>query len=38
LMSKTQATSAFKGGEPAVHHERAVRALERFGTLCYDVV
>ena len=33
-MSKTQATSAFKGGEPAVHHERAVRALERLGTLC----
>ena len=37
LMSKTQASSPFKGGEPAVHHERAVRALERFGILCYDV-
>jgi hypothetical protein len=36
-MSKTQASSPFKGGEPAVHHERAVRALERLGTLCYDV-
>ena len=37
LMSKTQASSPFKGGEPAVHHERAVRALERLGTLCYHV-
>ena len=37
LMSKTQAASPFKGGEPAVHHERAVRALERLGILCYDV-
>ena len=36
-MSKTQASSPFKGGEPAVHHERAVRALERLGTLCYQV-
>jgi hypothetical protein len=36
-MSKTQASSPFKGGEPAVHHERAVRALERLGTLCYHV-
>jgi len=36
-MSKTQATSAFKGGEPAVHHERAARALERLGILCYNV-
>jgi len=37
LMSKTQASSPFKGGEPAVHHERAARALERLGILCYDV-
>ena len=36
-MSKTQPASPFKGGEPAVHHERAVRALERLGILCYDV-
>lgn len=36
-MSKTQASSPFKGGEPAVHHERAARALERLGILCYDV-
>ena len=36
LMSKTQASSPFKGGEPAVHHERAARALERFGIMCYD--
>ena len=36
-MSKTQASSPFKGVEPAVHHERAVRALERLGTLCYHV-
>ena len=27
----------FKGGEPAVHHERAARALERLGILCYNV-
>ena len=37
MRSKTQPASPFKGGEPAVHHERAVRALERLGTLCYDV-
>jgi len=37
LMSKTQASSPFKGGEPVVHHERAARALERLGILCYDV-
>ena len=37
LRSKTQPASPFKGGEPVVHHERAVRALERFGILCYDV-
>ena len=36
-MSKTQASSPFKGGEPVVHHERAARALERLGILCYDV-
>ena len=36
-MSKTQSASPFKGGEPAVHHERAARALERLGILCYDV-
>lgn len=37
LKSKTQPTSPFKGGEPAVHHERAARALDRLGILCYDV-
>jgi alanine dehydrogenase len=37
LRSKTQPASPFKGGEPVVHHERAVRALERLGILCYDV-
>ena len=36
-MSKTQPASPFKGGEPVVHHERAARALERLGILCYDV-
>ncbi|MDD3949220.1 MAG: hypothetical protein PHT43_07130, partial [Anaerolineaceae bacterium] len=35
--SKTQPASPFKGGEPVVHHERAARALERLGILCYDV-
>lgn len=34
---KTQPASPFKGGEPAVHHERAARALERLGILCYGV-
>ena len=37
MRSKTQASSPFKGGEPAVHHERAARALERLGILCYNV-
>jgi hypothetical protein len=37
LRSKTQPASPFKGGEPVVHHERAARALERLGTLCYHV-
>ena len=37
MRSKTQPASPFKGGEPAGHHERAARALERLGILCYDV-
>ena len=37
MRSKTQPASPFKGGEPVVHHERAARALERLGILCYDV-
>ena len=31
------AEAAFKRGEPTAHHDRAARALEHLGNLCYDV-